>query len=140
MASQLSTSESLIGRDAFDTSVSPATQKPLEAGAGADRVNGDVAVVALVLEALGHPLRQREDGRAAGGHDVAGDVERIDHREHAVGHHLVGGVLIDRFRGVLGHFGGLFHRRPIVVHVGTGIRRRRVGAAAGEDEGAAEQG
>jgi hypothetical protein len=77
MARQLSISLRRMGREALAMSVSPAAEA-LEAGAGADGVDGDVAAVALVAEALGHALGQREDRRAARHDDVARGLQRVD--------------------------------------------------------------
>ena len=57
----------------------------LEAAAGADAVDGDLAGEAFILEALGHALGQREDGRGAGGDDVAAHRCRIDFGQHHAG-------------------------------------------------------
>ncbi len=53
----------------------------LEPGARADAVDGDLAGEALILEALGHPLAEREDRRTAGGDDVAGQRQGVNLRQ-----------------------------------------------------------
>jgi hypothetical protein len=52
----------------------------LEACAAAEAGDGDLAGEALIFEAVGHALRERVDGRAAGSNDRIGDFDRIDLR------------------------------------------------------------
>ena len=85
----------------------------LEAGTGADAVDGDVAGVAFVTEQLGHGLTERVDGRTPGRDDVALHRGRIDRRKHCLlrrggfgDHRRLGGCSGHRTFSRHGGFGG----------------------------------
>ena len=93
----------------------------LEARAGADRVDRDVARVPLVAELLGHRLAQREHRRGTGRDDVTVHVQRVDFRQaHAGRGRLLRSCGRLRSRSRLRGF-----RR---FSLGDGRRRSRAGA------------
>jgi hypothetical protein len=66
-----STSLDLMGREALEMSVSPATQKRSKPSAGADESTVMLPVVTFLLEEFRHALGDREHGRGTSGDDVA---------------------------------------------------------------------